>query len=212
MSHTPLPASLKSVFGYNSFRPYQQEIITHILEKRDVLAILPTGSGKSLCYQLPAVIMPGTAVVISPLISLMKDQVDSLNKLGIKAAFVNSSLDYYETQNILQTIHEYDLLYVAPERFSNQYFSNTLKRANISFFVIDEAHCISQWGHSFRPEYRQLSILKTDFAGKPVTAFTATATGEVVADIAVQLKMKDHKLITGSFDRPNLTIRINEKI
>ncbi|MFH1429798.1 MAG: DNA helicase RecQ, partial [Candidatus Margulisiibacteriota bacterium] len=207
-----LEDSLKAAFGYNNFLPYQKEIISHILDQEDVLGILPTGSGKSLCYQLPAVLMPGTAIVVSPLISLMQDQVASLDKQGIKAAFLNSSLDGWEINRLLQSIDQYKLLYIAPERFASKHFVEKLKQSKISFFVVDEAHCISQWGHSFRPEYRQLSILKTEFAGKPIAAFTATATPEVAQDIAGQLMPGTSRTIQGSFDRPNLTIRINDKI
>jgi ATP-dependent DNA helicase RecQ len=212
MTSIKLTESLKTFFGYNEFRAYQAEIIEHILEKKDLLAILPTGFGKSLCYQLPAVLSPGTAIVISPLISLMQDQVDSLNKIGIKAAFVNSSLDKYDLVHILQNLNAYKLIYIAPERFSDTNFVNILTRTNISFFVIDEAHCISQWGHSFRPDYRQLSRLKKEFPDIPVTAFTATATLDVSKDIKKQLLMQNPKYIRGSFDRPNLTMRINDKI
>lgn len=207
-----LEEELKRYFGYNTFRVYQKEIIQSLLRKEDVLAILPTGAGKSLCYQLPALLQQGTAIVISPLISLMQDQVVSLYKNGISAAFLNSSLLYQDIQSVLQQISDYKLLYVAPERLIDPQFLERLKETTISFFVIDEAHCISQWGHSFRVEYRKLSILKETFPHCPIIALTATATHDVEKDIQVQLAMQNPKIIKGSFDRPNLTIRLEPKI
>jgi ATP-dependent DNA helicase RecQ len=207
-----LEEELKRYFGYNTFRAYQKEIIQALLRKEDVLAILPTGAGKSLCYQLPALLQAGTAIVISPLISLMQDQVVSLFKNGISAAFLNSSLPYYDIQAVLQHLSDYKLLYVAPERLTDPQFIERLKEIEISFFVIDEAHCISQWGHSFRVEYRKLSILKETFPHCPVIALTATATLDVEKDIQVQLAMQKPRIIKGSFDRPNLTIRLHPKI
>ena len=209
---TDLEQKLKDFFGYNSFRIYQKEIIEALLEKKDVLAILPTGAGKSICYQLPALLLPGTALVISPLISLMQDQVVSLYKNGISAAFLNSSLHYQEMQQILTNLSDYKLIYVAPERFADPTFLQRLKEIEISLFAIDEAHCISQWGHSFRTEYRKLSLLKEHFPTKPIVALTATATQEVEQDIKNQLVMREPTIIKGSFDRPNLTIRIHPKI
>lgn len=206
-----LDDELKRYFGYNEFRPFQKEIIHALLQKKDVLAILPTGAGKSLCYQLPAMIMPGLAIVVSPLISLMQDQVVSLFKNGISAAFINSSLPQHEIRDVLNNLSEYKLIYVAPERLVDPDFIEHLKKVNISFFVIDEAHCISQWGHSFRVEYRKLAILKQFFASCPVIALTATATPEVEKDIQVQLAMQKPTLIKGSFDRPNLMIRVQSK-
>jgi ATP-dependent DNA helicase RecQ len=203
--------NLKKYFGYNEFRPHQRDIIQELCQGRDVLAILPTGSGKSLCYQLPALMLPGFAVIISPLISLMQDQVVSMNKSGIPAAFLNSSLRHEEVGELLYNLTKYKLLFISPERFANVSFRAELSKVNVSFFAIDEAHCISQWGHSFRPEYRQLSLLKTEFPNCPVLALTATATPDVEKDIATQLVMKNPYIIKSSFDRPNLTIRINEK-
>lgn len=210
-SEEKLADELKRYFGYNTFRPYQKEIIQALLRREDVLAILPTGAGKSLCYQLPALLQTGTAIVISPLISLMQDQVVSLYKNGIAAAFLNSSLSYRDIQNVLQEMSDYKLLYVAPERLTDPQFLERLKETAISFFVIDEAHCISQWGHSFRIEYRKLSILKQHFPRCPVIALTATATPDVERDIQIQLAMQNPRIIKGSFDRPNLTIKLQPK-
>jgi ATP-dependent DNA helicase RecQ len=207
-----LEQKLKEFFGYNAFRLHQLEIIEAVLAKKDVMAILPTGAGKSLCYQLPAMLMPGITIVVSPLISLMQDQVVSLFKNGISAAFLNSSLYYQDMQDVLNRLSDYKLLYVAPERFSDQTFIERLKEKNVSFFVIDEAHCISQWGHSFRVEYRKLSILKELFPQCPVMALTATATPDVEKDIMAQLTMTAPAIVKGSFDRSNLTIRIHQKI
>lgn len=212
LSDDRLEEELKRYFGYNAFRAYQKDIIQALLRKEDVLAILPTGAGKSLCYQLPALLQPGTAIVVSPLISLMQDQVISLYKNGISAAFLNSSLLYQDIQSVLQHLSDYKLLYVAPERLTDLQFLERLKETQISFFVIDEAHCISQWGHSFRVEYRKLSILKENFPQCPIIALTATATHDVEKDIQAQLSMENPTLIKGSFDRPNLTIRLHPKI
>ncbi len=207
-----LEEGLKKYFGYNEFRDHQKEIIQHLCEKKDVVAILPTGAGKSLCYQLPAMMSPGFAIVVSPLISLMQDQVVSLNKSGIPAAFLNSSLRKGEASELIENISNYKLLFIAPERFSNEDFREQLRHLPISFFAIDEAHCISQWGHFFRPEYRQLSFLKREFPECPILALTATATQEVQKDIITQLCMKKPTVVKSSFDRTNLTIRINDKL
>lgn len=206
-----LEQQLKKWFGYNAFRPLQQDIIENILKQKDVLTVLPTGAGKSLCYQLPAVISSGTAVVISPLISLMQDQVNQLKKAGISAAYVNSSIPPIVQQDILDNLICYKLLYIAPERLQDSFFLKRLHEAEISFFVIDEAHCISQWGHSFRPDYRTLSLLKTQFSNKPIMALTATATVDVEKDIINALSLKDPYIAKASFDRPNLMIRAERK-
>jgi len=207
-----LEEQLKSIFGFNEFRPSQKEIISAVLSGQDVLAILSTGAGKSLTYQFPAMIMPGISIVVSPLISLMQDQVVSLNKNGLPAAFLNSSLPMREMNQLMAELDRYKLLFIAPERLSDPRFIERLKEIQVSFFAVDEAHCISQWGHSFRPEYRQMKILKETFPKSAVLALTATATPEVERDIATQLAMKSPKLVKSSFDRPNLTIRINQKI
>lgn len=203
---------LKTYFGYNEFRASQKEIIFSLLNKKDVIAILPTGAGKSICYQLPALLMQGIAVVISPLISLMQDQVVGLSKNGLPAAFLNSSLRGREIAELLENLSSYKILYIAPERFSDAKFIEYLKKVGVSLFAIDEAHCISQWGHSFRPEYRQLSLLKQTFPDTPLIALTATATREVERDIVQQLSIKNHSIVRASFDRPNLTIYVENKI
>jgi len=161
---------LKQYWGYNSFRPLQEEIVGSILDNNDTLALLPTGGGKSLCYQLPATVMHGTAVVISPLISLMKDQVDAAVENGISAAFINSSINAEEVSGVYRQLqyNKLKLLYIAPERFAMSHFLERLKNSAISFFAIDEAHCISSWGHDFRPEYLQLARLKHLFPAVPV--------------------------------------------
>ena len=206
-----LEESLKHFFGYNEFRQNQKEIISAILEDRDLLAILPTGAGKSICYQLPALMMPGLAVVISPLISLMQDQVLSLTKNGIAAALLNSSLYAPDMHRVMNNMQAYKLLYVAPERFADKIFVEKLQKIEVSFFAIDEAHCISQWGHSFRPDYRQLSLLKTAFPKSNLIALTATATKEVQEDILSQLLMQAPHIVKASFDRPNLSFLIDFK-
>lgn len=206
-----LEDDLKKHFGYNAFRANQKEIIEALLRKKDVLGILPTGAGKSICYQLPALLLPGTAIVISPLISLMQDQVVSLYKNGISAAYLNSSLLYQDAQEVLQNISNYKLLYLSPEKLLDPQFIEKLKTIDVSFFVIDEAHCISQWGHSFRIEYRKLAVLKELFPNSSIIALTATATHDVEKDIQTQLAMQNPTVIKGSFDRPNLTIRVYPK-
>lgn len=206
-----LEGYLKAYFGYNEFRTSQKEIILSLLNKKDVVSILPTGAGKSVCYQLPAMLMQGVAVVISPLISLMQDQVVGLSKNGLSAAFLNSSLRSREITQLLENLDSYKILYVAPERFSDAKFIESLRKVSVSFFAIDEAHCISQWGHSFRPDYRQLSCLKQTFPDTPVIALTATATREVETDIIHQLAMRNPQIVRASFDRPNLTISIQNK-
>ncbi|MCX6179519.1 MAG: DNA helicase RecQ [Chlorobiales bacterium] len=198
--------TLHKVFGFREFRPNQESIVRAILDKKDVFAVMPTGGGKSLCYQLPAVLLPGTCMVISPLISLMKDQVDGARANGIRAAFLNSSLLPEERDSVMHDLlsNSLDLLYVAPERFTLDYFREMLCRVQISMAVIDEAHCISEWGHDFRPDYQNLSDLVTLFPDVPVAAFTATATHMVQHDILDKLALRNPLIIRASFDRPNL--------
>src|SRR5580692_6914391 len=184
-------AVLKRYFGFTSFRPLQKEIIGDTIAGRDVIALLPTGGGKSLCFQLPALIRPGLTVVVSPLIALMKDQVDALQASGIAATFLNSSLAAGESRPRLRGLHngEFRLLYVAPERLMLSGFLDDLKQWNVNLLAIDEAHCISEWGHDFRPEYRQISTLRAVFPDVPVMALTATATERVRGDIVRQLHL-----------------------
>ncbi|NTV04936.1 MAG: DNA helicase RecQ [Chlorobiaceae bacterium] len=198
---------LRKVFGFREFRPNQESVVRAILDKRDVFAVMPTGGGKSLCYQLPAVLLPGTCMVISPLIALMKDQVDGARSNGISAAFLNSSQTSGEREEVMHHLlaGKLDLLYVAPERFILSDFRETLSRVRLSMAVIDEAHCISEWGHDFRPDYLSLSALVTLFPDTPVAAFTATATTRVQQDILDKLALRNPLIIRASFDRPNLT-------
>lgn len=198
---------LKKYFGYEDFRPGQEKLIEHILNGEDVLGIMPTGSGKSICYQIPAMILNGVTIVISPLISLMKDQVDTLNEIGIPATYINSTLSYnnYEQtiENILNNV--YKIIYVAPERLNSDTFLNLLKKINISMFTIDEAHCVSQWGHDFRPSYREIANVILNLKKRPiVSAFTATATQIVKDDIINLLHLNNPFSLTTGFDRQNL--------
>ena len=204
---------LRRYWGYREFRPLQEESIASIMQGRDSLTVLPTGGGKSLCFQLPACLQEGLAVVISPLISLMKDQVDSLNDIGIPAFYLNSSLKSAERRDVMAQVAEgrARLLYIAPERLQMQELHDMLASVSVSFFVIDEAHCISQWGHDFRPVYRKLKNIKTLFPSVPVHAFTASATREVQADIVKQLAFEQPHLHIGSVDRENLTYRVTAR-
>ncbi|GJQ63992.1 MAG: ATP-dependent DNA helicase RecQ [Melioribacteraceae bacterium] len=204
---------LKDVFGYSEFREHQQEIITAILSGKDTLAVMPTGAGKSICYQIPAILSEGITIVVSPLISLMKDQVEQLKEYGIGALFINSSLTPVEYQNNIDRIISGDvkLVYVAPETLISDRLLPVIKSVKISLFAVDEAHCISQWGHDFRPEYRKLSDLREYFSNTPFAAFTATATERVREDIAENLRFKKHEQFIGSFDRPNLFIQVMQK-
>ncbi|MFM1769806.1 MAG: ATP-dependent helicase RecQ [Verrucomicrobiota bacterium] len=204
---------LQRHFGYASFRPLQEAIIRDALAGRDVFALLPTGGGKSLCFQLPAVARPGLTVVISPLIALMKDQVDALQASGVAATFLNSSLPAGEGARRLRGVRqgEYSLLYVAPERLLLSGFLEELPRWPVRLIAVDEAHCISEWGHDFRPEYRQLATLRALLPGVPVMALTATATERVRADILTQLHLREPACYVASFNRPNLTYTVVPK-
>lgn len=198
---------LKKYFGYENFRFGQEELINHILNGEDVLGIMPTGAGKSICYQVPAMLLEGVTIVISPLISLMKDQVDSLNEIGIPATFINSSLSYNQYEQILENIlhNIYKIIYVAPERLNSEVFLRLLDKINISMVTIDEAHCVSQWGHDFRPSYREIANVILNLKTRPiVSCFTATATKIVKEDIINLMHLENPFTITTGFDRQNL--------
>ena len=201
---------LQRLFGYSSFRANQEAIVQAILAGRDVFAVMPTGGGKSLCYQLPASLMDGTCLVVSPLISLMKDQVDAANAFGMKAGLLNSTLSSSEQHEVLARLQEgfYDLLYLSPERLALPGFLERMKRAPLSFVAVDEAHCISEWGHDFRPDYLALSSLRQALPGVPLTAFTATATKRVEEDIVRRLALNKPLMTRASFDRPNLFYQV----
>jgi ATP-dependent DNA helicase RecQ len=210
---TDLLQTLKKTFGYSKFRPQQREIIESSLAGRDVFALLPTGGGKSLCFQLPALHREGLTVVVSPLIALMKDQVDQLQASGVAATFLNSSLGAAESRARLRGLHqgEYRLLYAAPERLMLDEWQENLRSWNITALAIDEAHCISEWGHDFRPEYRQIARLRDLLPNIPVMALTATATERVREDIVKHLRLIDPALFVASFNRPNLSYRVTPK-
>jgi ATP-dependent DNA helicase RecQ len=213
VSATDLQRALKRHFGYEEFRPLQEDIIRDSLEGRDAFVLMPTGGGKSLCFQLPALLRDGLTIVISPLISLMKDQVDTLQASGIPATFLNSTLGGDEARARLRGLYrgEFRLLYIAPERLMLTDFLEKAKGWRVQQIAIDEAHCISEWGHDFRPEYRQLSEVRAHFPEAPLIAMTATATDRVRADIVRQLKLKNAKCYVASFNRPNLTYRVVAK-
>ncbi len=206
--------TLEHYFGHSAFRPLQEEVVDAILDKQDVLMILPTGGGKSLCYQLPTLLMEGVTVVVSPLLALMHDQVVALQENAISAAMLSSMQTLEESQEIEAQLRagEIKLLYVAPERLTNAYFLNLLHQLPINFFVIDEAHCVSEWGHEFRENYRRLSLLKEQFSTTPIAAFTATATHAVESDIASNLGLQRPKRVRGSLFRENLTIHARHRI
>tara|TARA_B100000768_G_scaffold181461_1_gene204550 strand:+ start:1420 stop:3336 length:1917 start_codon:yes stop_codon:yes gene_type:complete len=201
---------LKKYWGFDAFRDSQKEIIDFVLQKKDVIALLPTGGGKSLCYQLPAVLMDGTCLVISPLIALMEDQVSQLTKIGIKTAYINSSLHFKDIDRILDNViyGNIKILYVSPERLKTDLFLDRFKKMNISFVAVDEAHCISEWGNDFRPEYRNISAIKTLKKDLSFIALTATATPEVVKDIEKQLSFKKSNKIQRSFIRNNINYSV----
>ena len=204
---------LKRAFGFDAFRPFQREIMEDSLAGRDVFALLPTGGGKSLCYQLPALIRPGLTVVVSPLIALMKDQVDALEVMGIPATLLNSSLEAGESERRREQLERgvYRLLYVAPERLMLPGLLRDLRRWNVSLIAVDEAHCISEWGHDFRPEYRRLAELREALPETPILALTATATERVREDIIRQLRLAQPSVYVAGFNRPNLTYRVVAK-
>jgi ATP-dependent DNA helicase RecQ len=206
--------TLHQYFGYTNFLPLQEAIIRDVLDRKDVLVLMPTGGGKSLCYQLPALLLDGLTVVVSPLIALMKDQVDGLLSNGISAVYINSSLTFSEIRKIMGMVERGDvkILYLAPERLMVQGFLEFLKGLPIRLFAVDEAHCISEWGHDFRPEYRQLQALKENFPSTPLIALTATATRDVQDDIARQLNMTQCTRYQASFNRKNLYYRIEPKV
>ncbi len=204
---------LQTVFGYPAFRGEQQAIIDHVVGGGDALVLMPTGGGKSLCYQIPALLREGTGIVVSPLIALMQDQVDALRQLGVEAAFLNSSLDAAAQREVeLRFANgQLKLLYVAPERLSTERCLDLLSRVPLALFAIDEAHCVSQWGHDFRPEYRQLTILHERFPKVPRIALTATADAPTRREIVERLTLESARLFVASFDRPNICYRVVEK-
>src|SRR6266481_2094403 len=199
-------------WGYEGFRPLQERIVRSVLAGHDIAVVMPTGGGKSLCYQLPALILGRTAVVVSPLISLMQDQAAQLDQMGIPAAVLNSSLAPHEQGQVIRraAAGEYRLLYLSPERLAREDTVAWLSRTPIAFFAIDEAHCISEWGHEFRPEYRQLSSLRENFPDRPIAAFTASATRRVRHDILEQLQLREPHKYIASFHRPNLRYLVKE--
>jgi ATP-dependent DNA helicase RecQ len=217
MSYSSAHHCLQEVFGYSVFRGEQEAVINHLTKGGDALVLMPTGGGKSLCYQLPALLRDGVAIVISPLIALMQDQVDTLQQLGVAAAFLNSSQDAEQANNIADQLlqGELKILYVAPERLLSGNFSYLLEqldqRVGIALFAIDEAHCVSQWGHDFRPEYRKLTILHEKFPKVPRIALTATADAPTRAEIVERLNLEQARQFVSSFDRPNIRYRITQK-
>jgi ATP-dependent DNA helicase RecQ len=203
---------LNSTFGYSEFRDQQQAIIEQLIDGRDAVVLMPTGGGKSLCYQIPAMARAGVGIIVSPLIALMQDQVAALKQLGVSAAFLNSTLDAASAREVEQQLlcGELDMLYVAPERLTTERFLNLLERAPIALFAIDEAHCVSQWGHDFRPEYIQLSILHERFPAIPRIALTATADAPTRKEIIHRLALENAELFVSGFDRPNIRYSISQ--
>ena len=204
---------LRKYFGYNSFRPLQEEIINTAIEGNDVLVLMPTGGGKSICFQIPALYQKGLTVVISPLVALMKDQVDQLNSVGAPATYINSTLSEKEVRLRLSELYngKFKLLYISPERLQLSGTEKLFSNIKIERFVVDEAHCISEWGHDFRPEYRQFSELRSNYENVPVMALTATATSRVKEDIVKQLDLRSPKVFTSSFNRSNLSYSVQPK-
>ncbi|MDP7033346.1 MAG: DNA helicase RecQ, partial [Planctomycetota bacterium] len=204
---------LRRVFGYADYRPSQEEIISEVLSGRDVFVLMPTGGGKSLCYQVPALVMDGMALVVSPLVSLMKDQVDALVAQGVRAAYYNSTLQEAEARQVLARLHGgvLDLLYVSPERLQQERFLERLAEVRLSLLAIDEAHCVSQWGHDFRPDYAQLGSIRDRFLSVPTLALTATADAQTRKDVVTRLRLRDPRIFVTGFDRPNIEYRVVEK-
>ncbi|MBA6292753.1 DNA helicase RecQ [Colwellia sp. MB3u-70] len=204
---------LQNTFGYAGFRHQQANIISELISGTDVFTLMPTGGGKSLCYQIPAIVLDGVGIVVSPLIALMKDQVDALKLQGVKAEFLNSSQDYEEQRRVEQLVMSgnIDLLYVAPERLLGDYFLNLIDKVTIALFAFDEAHCVSQWGHDFRPEYQKLSIIGHRYPNTPKIALTATADMKTREEIVQVLNLTGAKTFIHSFDRPNIQYRISEQ-
>ncbi|MCB0853504.1 MAG: ATP-dependent DNA helicase RecQ, partial [Bacteroidetes bacterium] len=213
-SGAELSNALKRFFGYDTFRGKQEEVIRNVLARKNTFVIMPTGAGKSLCYQLPGVIMEGTALVISPLIALMKNQVDQLQALGIEAGFLNSSMSRGDYEAVKQKVlsRTLKLLYVAPESLVKEEFIDFLRQANVSFIAVDEAHCISEWGHDFRPEYRRIKEMIAQLGSVPVIALTATATPKVRQDIMQNLGIEGANIYLTSFNRENLYYEIRPKV
>jgi len=210
---SPAQHTLRHVFGYAAFRGEQASVVDHLVEGGDALVLMPTGGGKSLCFQIPALLRDGCGIVVSPLIALMQDQVQALRQVGVRAAYLNSTLDADETANIERQFVDggLDMLYVAPERLLTPRFQNLMTRARLALFAIDEAHCVSQWGHDFRPEYIQLSILHERFPEVPRIALTATADAATRQEIVERLALQDARLFLSSFDRPNIRYAVVEK-
>ena len=204
---------LHSVFGYKSFRGQQAEIIDHVINAGDALILMPTGGGKSLCYQIPALCLSGIVIVVSPLIALMQNQVEALKQLGIKASVLNSTLSSNEAAKVEEQMlkGELDIVYVSPERLNTENFLNLLDKCKLALFAIDKAHCVSQWGHDFRPEYTEFSKLKEKFPKVPRIALTATADELTRQDIIKHLKLENGRVFISSFDRPNIRYRVMPK-
>ncbi len=208
-----IETALKTYWGYDGFLPLQKTAMRNVLGGRDSIVVLSTGGGKSLCYQAPAVVLPGLALVVSPLISLMKDQVDALNECGVSAARLDSSMSPEERRTVFSRIQQgtLKLLYLSPERLVSDGFIERLRKTELSFIAVDEAHCVSMWGHDFRPDYRELGLLKKAYPDMAIHAFTATATEQVRNDIARQLRLEKPELLVGAFDRPNLIYKVTRR-